>query len=1039
MAERSLYEVFVRRPVATTLLTVGLVLSGLLAVRLLPVAPVPNVEYPTILVGATLPGGSPEIIASTVANPLERRLGTIAGLSEIWSWSREGRTTLSLQFDLDRDINAAAREVQGGINAAAGALPSGMPRLPWYWKANPARSPVLILQMRSDVVGRDRMYDIASTVLAQRIAQVAGVGEVSLSGSSLPAVRVRVNPLALESLGIGAETVRRAIVANNSNRPKGSVEGSERRWQIGANDQARTAADYASLVIAFRNGAPVRLADIAEVTDSVEDVRNVGYADGQPAVLIIVRKEPSANLLDTVERIRALLPSMRASIPATVSLDVAMERTATIRASLVEAQRTLWIAMVLVVLAVLLFLRDARATLVPAIVVPASLAGSFVVMYFAGFSLDNLSLMALTVATGFVVDDAVVVVENIMRHRDRGLSPVDAAIAGVREVGFTVFTISVSLVAVFIPVLAMGGLVGRVLREFSVTLTAAIGVSLLISLTTTPMLCAVLLRAPDRARPPGQLSRAFGAGFDRLQGFYARTLAWALRHRPLMMLVLLAALGLNVYLYTVIPKGFVPRQDTGRLIGYLRADEGSSFRNTRDKLERALEIVQNDRAIDGVVGYAGDRQANRATFFVSLKPLAQRSETPDQVIDRLRRPLSRIEGARLTLVPVQDFRAGGRDSSGEYQFTLFAEDIAELRNWEPKLRRALKALPQLVDVDTDEDAEAAQTRLVVDRDAAARLGVQQRDVSAMLNNYFSQRQVATIYDLQNQYRVVMEADERYLSDPNVLGRIGVVTDAGSVVPLSAVTRRETAKAPIWVTHYRLFASSTISFALAKGVSLSEATALVEDTMARIGMPSTIFGEFAGTAGVFQKSLASQPLLILTALLAIYLVLGILYENLLHPITILSTLPSAGVGALLALLATNTPFTIVAMIAVVLLIGIVKKNAILMIDFALQLRRREGLSAHDAIHRACLVRLRPILMTTLAAVFGALPLAVGVGDGAELRQPFGIAIVGGLLLSQLLTLYTTPVLFLYLDRVGDAALRLLRRYAAWRGESGEQDS
>ncbi|MEZ5660042.1 MAG: efflux RND transporter permease subunit [Burkholderiaceae bacterium] len=1038
MTERSVYEVFIRRPVATTLLTIGLVLAGLLAMRLLPVAPVPNVEYPTILVGAVLPGGSPEIMASTVANPLERRLGTIAGLSEVWSWSRQGRTTLSLQFDLDRDINAAAREVQAGIHAAAGALPGGMPRLPWYWKANPARSPVLILQLRSDVIAREQMYDIASTLLVPRIAQVEGVGEVSLSGSSLPAVRVRVNPLALEALGISAETVRRAIVTNNSNRPKGSVESGDRRWQIGANDQARTAADYAPLVIAFRNGAPVRLSDIAEITDSVEDVRNVGYADGQPAVLIVVRKEPNANLLETVGRIRAMLPSMQASIPASVSLDVAMERTATIRASLFEAKRTLWIAMALVVLAVLMFLRDLRATLVPAIVVPASLAGSFVVMYFAGFSLDNLSLMALTVATGFVVDDAVVVVENILRHRDRGLSPVDAAIAGVREVGFTVFTISVSLVAVFIPVLAMGGLVGRVLREFSVTLAAAIGISLLISLTTTPMLCAMLLRARPHARPVGRLSRAFGAGFDALQRWYGSSLSWALRHRRLMMLILLAMIGLNISLYIMIPKGFVPRQDTGRLAGYVRTDEGSSFRNTREKFERYLEILRQDEAVAGVVGYAGDRQANRATFYVTLKPLRERNATADQIIDRLRRPLSRIEGARLTLVPIQDFRAGGRESSSEYQYTLFAEDIADLRTWEPRLRLALKALPQLLDVNTDEDADAPQTRLVVDRDAAARLGVKQRDISAMLNNYFSQRQVATIYDQQNQYRVVMEADERYLADPSVLARMNVVTDAGGVVPLSAVTRVDTSKAPIWVTHYRMFASSTISFALAQGVSLSEAATLIEDTMARIGVPPTIFGEFAGTAGVFQKSLANQPILILAALLTIYLVLGILYENLLHPITILSTLPSAGVGALLALLATDTPFTIVAMIAVVLLIGIVKKNAILMIDFALQLRRREGLAAHEAIHRACLVRLRPILMTTLAAIFGALPLAVGVGDGAELRQPFGIAIVGGLLLSQLLTLYTTPVLFIYLDRVGDATLRVLQRFAAWRGQAGERE-
>ena len=1037
---RRFIELFVRRPVATTLLTLGIFLTGLLAVRQLPVAPLPTVDFPTIVVVAQMPGADPETMAATVSMPLERTLGVIAGVTEITSWSTPGSTRVTLQFELSRNIDSAAREVQGAINAARSSLPSGMPSPPTYRKVNPADAPIMILQMTSELLGRERMYDIGSTLLQQRIAQVDGVGQVEISGSSLPAVRVQLNARQMDRLGIGAEQVRTTITENNVLRPKGSIGAGDQRWQIGANDQAREASDYGPLVVAYRNGAPVRLGDIATVVDSIEDVRNVGYADGRPAVLLMVRKQPGANIIETVERVRALVPALQASIPAAIELKVAMDQTSTIRASIREAEHTLLIAIVLVVLVVFVFLRSWRTTIVPAVVVPVSLVGTFSIMYLAGYSLDNLSLMALTIATGFVVDDAVVVLENIVRHHEQGKSPLTAAIEGTREVALTVITISLSLVAVFIPILAMGGIIGRVLREFSVTLVAAIGISLVVSLTTTPMLCALFLRhrqARDRrapaASPPKRPAPPSRSRFDRLRNGYRLSLTWALRHSGLMLCVLAATIGLNVYLYIAIPKGFLPQQDTGRLIGFISGDESASFQATQRRMERYIGLLREDPAIASVVGYAGNRTTNRGQLFVDLKPLKARSETAVEVIDRLRIRLGHEAGGRIFLYPIQDFRAGGRSSSSMYQYTLYAESVEDLRVWEPRLRQALGEVPEITDVNTDAEDKGVQTRLVIDRDAAARLGVNQRLIGSTLNNYFGQRQVSTIYNPMNQYRVVLESDPRMQQSPVTLDSLNLVTAAGEVVPLAAVTTTEQTTAPLSVSHDRLFASSTISFNLPAGVALSTAARAIEDTMARLGLPNTIHGGFAGTAGVFQQSLASQPWLILAALLTIYIVLGILYENLLHPLTILSTLPSAGLGALLALMAVGMELTIIAMIALVLLIGIVKKNAILMIDFALDAQRERGLSPRDAILAACEVRLRPILMTTLAAVLGAVPLALGRGDGAELRQPLGIAIVGGLVASQLLTLYTTPVVYLMLERLSQRWQRFRGRRAVAGGQ------
>jgi len=1010
---------FIRRPVATSLLTLGIVLAGAVAFKLLPVSPLPQVDFPTISVQASMPGASPETMAATVATPLERALGRIAGVTEMTSSSSLNSTRVTLQFDLNRDIDGAARDVQAAINAARSLLPTGLPSNPTYRKVNPADAPIMILALTSKTMTRGQMYDAASTILAQKISQVKGIGQVTVGGSSLPAVRVELNPPALNRYGISMETVRTVIASTNANRPKGIVEDGERNWQIYANDQAKKAAEYIPLIIGYRNGNAVRISDVAEVVDSVEDLRNAGSANGQPSVLVVLYKQPGANIIETVDSVTELLPVLNASLPTAIDLSVALDRTPTIRASLREVERTLIISTALVIMVVFLFLRNVRATLIPAVAVPVSLIGTFSVMYLCGYSLDNLSLMALTIATGFVVDDAIVVLENVSRHIENGVPPMQAALRGTREVAFTVLSMSFSLIAVFIPILAMGGIIGRLFREFAVTLSVAILVSLVVSLTTTPMMCSRLLKGGRREeRVPqrqGFLSRASGCVFEALRGGYERSLSWALAHGPVTMLILILTVCLNIYLYVFIPKGFFPQQDTGRLGGSIQADQSTSFQAMQQKLADFIEIVRSDPAVENVVGFVGGGQRNSGFMFMTLKPIGVRKISADQVVARLRPRLAREPGASLFLVPFQDIRVGGRQSNAQYQFTLQADDLEQLRTWEPRIRQALSQLPELVDVNTDQQDKGLQTSLVIDRDTASRLGISPSLIDATLNDAFGQRQVSTIYNPLNQYHVIMEAAPRYWQTPDALKDVYIMA-GGAQVPLSAFSSYAFTNTPLSVNHQGQFVASTISFNLPPDVSLSDATRVVYESLDRLGVPTSVHGSFQGTARVFQDSLKSQPWLILAALVTMYIVLGVLYESYVHPITILSTLPSAGVGALLALLAFHIEFSIIALIGVILLIGIVKKNAIMMIDFAIETERRENKPPEEAIFQACMLRFRPIMMTTMAAMLGAVPLAIGFGDGSELRRPLGIAIVGGLIFSQALTLYTTPVVYVYLDRL-----------------------
>ncbi|CAP40869.1 multidrug efflux RND transporter permease subunit [Bordetella petrii] len=1008
---------FIVRPVATVLLCLGLVLAGVLSFRLLPVAPLPEVDLPIISVTANLPGASPETMASSVATPLERSLGSIAGVTEMTSRNSQGSTRITLQFDLSRDIDGAARDVQAAINAARSLLPTGLRSNPTYHKVNPSSAPIMVLALTSDTLSQGRLYDLASTIVAQKLAQVNGVGEVTVGGSSLPAVRVNLIPGALSSRGVSLDEVRATLTEANANRPKGVVENDRYHWQIMASDQLERAEQYRPLVVAWRDGAAVRLSDVATVEDSVEDLFQTGFYNNRQAILLILRRQADANIIETVEAIRAQLPQLAALLPGDVDMTVAQDRTPSIRASLHEAELTLVVAVALVMLVVLLFLRHWRAALIPSVAVPVSLVGTFCIMYLCGYTLNTISLMALIVATGFVVDDAIVVLENIMRHIEQGASPMRAALRGSREVGFTVLSMSLSLVAVFIPILLMGGVVGRLFREFAVTLSAAIMVSLVVSLTLTPMMCARLLRTQDHGRAPGRLSRAIGRGFDAVLARYRRSLSWALAHGRIMLLLLAAAIGLNVYLYAVVPKGFFPQQDTGQLLGFFRVDQGTSFQATVPKLEYFRKVILSDPAVASITVHAGGRGGSNSSFMsIQLKPQAERKASANDVVNRLRGRLQNTPGARVFLVPQQDIFLGGGQGSGSYDYTLLAGELSLLRTWMPKVQQAMAALPELTDVDTSVEDKGRQVELVIDREAATRLGISMSDISAVLNNSFSQRQVSVMYGPLNQYHVVMGVVQRFAQDAESLKQVHVITQDGRRVPLAAFAHFESGNAPLSVRHNGLLAADEISFNLAPGVSLDQAIRAIDAAVARIGLPSDqIQAGFLGTAAAQQEVQSQQPWLILGALVTMYIVLGILYENLVHPLTILSTLPSAGIGALLALMLVGSEFTIIALIGVFLLIGIVKKNAIMMVDFALDAERRRGLSPRDAIFEACLTRFRPIMMTTLAAIFGALPLVLATGAGVEMRQPLGVTIVGGLILSQILTLYTTPVVYLYLDR------------------------
>jgi multidrug efflux pump len=1018
---------FIHRPVATMLLSLAILLLGSVSFGLLPVSPLPQMDFPVITVQASLPGASPEIMASSVTTPLERSLGTIAGINQMTSRTSQGSTRIIVQFDLDRDINGAARDVQAAINASRNLLPSGMRSMPTYKKVNPSQAPIMVLSLTSDVLEKGQLYDLASTILAQSLSQVRGVGEVQIGGSSLPAVRVELEPQLLTQYGIALDDVRDTISAANQRRPKGAVEDAGRHWQVGANDQLEKAADYAPLILRYQDGAALRLGDVAKVRDAVEDRYNSGFFNDDSAVLLVINRQAGANIIETIESIKQQLPALQAVLPASVKLDLAMDRSPVIRATLHEAERTLLIAVALVILVVYLFLGNLRASLIPALAVPVSLVGTFAVMYLMGFSLNVLSLMALILAAGLVVDDAIVVLENISRHINDGMAPFKAALQGTREVGFTLLSMNLSLVAVFVSILFMGGIIDRLFREFSLTLAVAILVSLLVSLTLTPMLCARWLKphVPDQ---DSRLQRWSERLHIRMVGAYDRTLGVALRHPRLTLASLLLTIACNIALYVLVPKTFLPQQDTGQLIGFIRGDDGLSFTVMQPKMETFRRAVLQDPAVESVAGFIGGSGGiNNAFMIVRLKPIAERKLSAQKVIERLRANLPKVPGGRLMLMADQDLQFGGgrEQRSSQYEYVLQTGELADLRTWLPKVTAALKSLPELTAIDANEGEGAQQVTLQVDRDTAKRLGVDMAMVSSALNNAYSQRQISTIYDSLNQYQVVMEVNPKYAQDPETLKQVQLITADGLRVPLSSFARYERSLEEDRVNHEGQFASEGISFDLAPGVALDQATVAIEKAVAAIGLPSSVIARMGGSADAFQTTQQNQPWMILAALVLVYLVLGILYESYIHPLTILSTLPSAGVGALLAILLTGGEFSLISLLGLFLLIGVVKKNAIMMIDLALQLERNDGLSPDESIRHACLLRLRPILMTTIAAILGAVPLLIGGTEGAEMRQPLGVAIIGGLVLSQLLTLYTTPVVYLYLDR-------LRHRFNRWRG-------